>query len=60
MATVVKKRIAIIQGHPDPKANHFCHALAYEYSQCAQEAGHATRTIQVARLSFPLLRNSLD
>ncbi len=60
MATAVKKRIAIIQGHPDPKANHFCHALAYEYAQCAQEAGHATRTIQVARLSFPLVRNAAD
>lgn len=60
MATARKKRIAIIQGHPDPKANHFCHALAYEYSQCAQEAGHATKIIQVARLSFPMVRTAAE
>ena len=27
------KRIAIIQGHPDPAARHFCHALADAYAE---------------------------
>jgi len=52
----IGKRIAIIQGHPDRGAVHFCHALAFEYEHCAKEAGHQTKTIQVARLSFPVLR----
>ncbi|WP_027132616.1 NAD(P)H-dependent oxidoreductase [Geminicoccus roseus] len=49
------RRIAIIQGHPDPEDRHYCHALAKAYAQAAEEAGHAVRTIEIARLSFPLL-----
>jgi putative NADPH-quinone reductase len=31
----IAKRIAIIQGHPDPKEAHFCHALAWAYEEGA-------------------------
>jgi len=53
----VRKRIVIIQGHPDREAVHFGHALAQAYSQSAQEAGHEVRHISVAALDFPLLRS---
>ena len=49
-------RIAIIQGHPDDRGNRFGHALAAAYAMGAADAGHEVRTIDVARLDFPLLR----
>ncbi len=52
----MRKRITIIQSHPDPSETHFGHALAQAYLQGAAEAGHEVRFIEVARLDFPLLR----
>jgi putative NADPH-quinone reductase len=52
----VTRRIAIIQGHPDPAGHHFCHALADAYAQGAQAAGHEVQRIEIAQLDFPLLR----
>ena len=51
------KQITIIQGHPDPKGNHFGCALADAYLKSATEAGHKVSVIQVARLEFPLLQS---
>lgn len=53
-------RIAIIQGHPDGAAGHFCHALAAAYAAGALEAGHEVRRIEIAQLDFPLLRSPQD
>jgi putative NADPH-quinone reductase len=53
-------RIAIIQGHPDPAGGHFCNALVSAYSRGAADGGHETRTIDVARLEFSLLRSRND
>ncbi len=52
--------ILIIQGHPDPEAVHFGHALARKYMEAAQRAGHELRQISVASLEFPLLRTKQD
>lgn len=52
------KRITVIQGHPDPKGGHYCHALAEAYAGAALAAGHEVRTIEVARVPFPLLHNA--
>jgi putative NADPH-quinone reductase len=52
------RRIVLVQGHPDPAGGHFCHALAETYANAATGAGHEVRTISVAHLSFPLLRNA--
>jgi putative NADPH-quinone reductase len=49
--------IAIIQGHPDGNARHYCHALADEYAASARASGHVVRVIDVGRLEFPLLRS---
>jgi putative NADPH-quinone reductase len=50
------KKIAIIQGHPDPNGRHLGHALAQAYATGAQEAGHETQRIEVAALEFPWLQ----
>lgn len=51
-----KKRITIIQGHPDSQARHFGHALADEYAKGCEDGGHEVKRIEVAKLDFPLLR----
>jgi putative NADPH-quinone reductase len=56
----VARRIAIIQGHPDPGGNHFGTALAEAYASGAIAAGHNVRRIDVATLVFPLLRTKED
>jgi putative NADPH-quinone reductase len=50
------KRVLVIQGHPDPRPSHFCHALADAYAAGAREAGHEVRLVSVATLDFPVLR----
>jgi putative NADPH-quinone reductase len=52
----MSKRVAIIQGHPDPAGNRLLHAMAGAYAEGAAAAGHEVRRIEVARLDFPLLR----
>jgi putative NADPH-quinone reductase len=54
------KRIAIIQGHPDPRESRFGHALAAAYAHGARDAGHEVRIIEVSRLDFPVLRSKED
>jgi len=56
----MRKHILIIQGHPDPKGNHFGHALAWAYAEGAKQGGHEIKTIDVAKLDFPLLRTKDD
>jgi putative NADPH-quinone reductase len=50
------RRVAIVQGHPDPAGNRLCHALADAYALGAAAAGHEATRIDVARLDFPILR----
>jgi putative NADPH-quinone reductase len=54
------KRVAIIQGHPDPAGHHLLHALADAYAEGAIAAGHEVRRIEVAKLEFPLLRTQVE
>jgi putative NADPH-quinone reductase len=56
----MSKRILIIQGHPDPTEPHLCHAVAEHYRVGAEAAGHEVRTIDIARLDFPLLRSQKE
>lgn len=53
----MSRRVTIVQGHPDPAAGHFGHALADAYARAAREAGHEVRVIAVAQMQLPLLRN---
>ena len=49
-------RVAIIQGHPDPRGGRLCHALADAYAEGAATAGHEVARVEVAQLDFPVLR----
>jgi putative NADPH-quinone reductase len=59
-AIALVKRIAIIQGHPDPAGHHLLHAMADAYAEGVGAAGHELRRIEVAKLEFPLLRTQAD
>jgi putative NADPH-quinone reductase len=54
------KHIVIVQGHPNPEGNRFCHALAASYLKGAEASGHGIKIIDVAKIEFPLLRTQED
>lgn len=54
------KKIAIIDGHPDPDEKRLCHALADAYADGATSAGHAVRRITLAKTEIPFLRTRAD
>ena len=54
------RRIAIIQGHPDPAGHHLLHAMADAYAAGATAGGHEVRRIEVAELDFALLRTQAE
>jgi putative NADPH-quinone reductase len=54
------RKILIIDGHPDPEIDHFCHALADHYRKGAESAGHTVELIRIADIDFPLLRSARD
>jgi putative NADPH-quinone reductase len=56
----MSRRIALILGHPDPRGEHFCHALAAAYEAGARAAGHEVRIVDAARADFPLLRSAQE
>jgi len=56
----VSKHVLVIQGHPDPRGGHLCHALAEAYAEGARAGGHQVRTVDVAQLVFPLLRSAAE
>ena len=51
-------RILVIVGHPDPRPQRLCRALARAYATAAEEAGHDVRFVDVASLEFPWLRTA--
>jgi putative NADPH-quinone reductase len=53
-------RVLVIVGHPDPRPQRLCRALALAYVAGAEKAGHAVRLIDVATLDFPWLRSAED
>ncbi|MCE8002890.1 NAD(P)H-dependent oxidoreductase [Billgrantia ethanolica] len=54
------RRIAIIQGHPDPAGHHLLHAMADAYADGAASKGHEVHRIEVAQLEFPMLRTQSE
>jgi putative NADPH-quinone reductase len=51
-------RILVILGHPDPRPQRLCRALARAYVAGAEKAGHGVRFVDVAALDFPWLRTA--
>ncbi|QPJ62329.1 MAG: NAD(P)H-dependent oxidoreductase [Candidatus Nitronauta litoralis] len=54
------KSIVLIQGHPDPEGNRFCHALGTSYLNGARGNKHETQVIDVAQIDFPIIRTKED
>lgn len=50
------RRILVLQGHPDGGERHFGHALANAYADAAAAEGHEVRRVEIANLTFPVLR----
>lgn len=51
-----RRRVLVIDAHPDPDPDHFVHALAREYAGAAEAGGHEVVVLDVAKLDFPLIR----
>jgi putative NADPH-quinone reductase len=56
----MSKRILIILGHPDPRPERLCRALAEAYHAGANESGFEVAVIDVARLDFSSLKSRLE
>lgn len=56
----MKKRIVVINGHPDSENSHLCHALAQSYTEGGIKAGHDVRIIEIGKLDFPLLNSKSE
>lgn len=54
------RRILIINGHPDPRHERACAALANAYARGALEARHEIRRLDVGAIDFPLIRTAED
>jgi putative NADPH-quinone reductase len=54
------KQLVIIDGHPDPDPQRFCHALVAAYAKGARSAGHEVRIVTISKLDLPLLRSAGD
>lgn len=54
------RRITVIDAHPDPDPERFCHALAAAYVSGAISAGLQTRLIRLADKDVPILHSRSD
>lgn len=54
------RNVLIINGHPDPRPERMCAALANAYCAGASRAGHRVRRIDVGSLDFPLITSFED
>ena len=55
---MARRKILIVDGHPDPDPARFVHALARAYADGAKS--HDVRMLKLAELDFPLLRRAAD
>lgn len=51
------KKILVLNGHPDPRSERLCSALANAYVRGASAAGHQVRRIDVGSAHFALVRS---
>ena len=54
----MRRRILIIDGHPDLRPERLCRALVAAYAEGARSRGHEVRTLQVGSLGLPFLRSA--
>jgi len=53
-------RIAVVDGHPDPAKERFCHRLAAAYAEGARLSGYDVRVVSIAELDIPFLRSQAE
>jgi putative NADPH-quinone reductase len=53
-----RRRIAIIDAHPDPDPHHLIHAMADACARGARRAGHSVRRVNIADMEFPILHSA--
>jgi len=54
------KSILIIDGHPDPDPDRYCHALCAAYERGAKSAGHRVKQLPLSQCDFPILRTRAE
>ncbi len=54
------KSVCVLVGHPHDDGEHFCRALAETYADGAVEGGHNVTQLNIAAMTFPLLRDPKD
>lgn len=54
------RRILLINGHPDPRPDRLCSALASAYAEGATAAGHRVRRVEVGGLDLPPIGSQTD
>jgi putative NADPH-quinone reductase len=57
---MARRKILVIDAHPDPAPDHFVHALADQYAAAAGAAGHLVQVVRLSELKFPWLRNAQE
>lgn len=55
-----RRRILILDGHPDPDPDRYGHALAAAYARGAAGAGHVIHRVNLAEMEFPVLASRHD
>jgi putative NADPH-quinone reductase len=55
-----KRRILVLDGHPDPAGERFVHQLADAYANAAKQAGHEVLRFRLADLNVPLITSKED
>src|SRR5690606_609891 len=55
-----RRRVLVIDAHPDPDPDHVVHALAREDAGAAEAGGHDVVVLDVATLDFRLIRKPSD
>lgn len=54
------RRICLINAHPDPSAERFCHALADAYQAGAESGGHAVRRVNAGAIEYGFLSSAAE
>lgn len=60
MPSIARRRILVLNGHPDSDPARFCHALAETYAEAARKAGLESETISISGLKIPPLQTRAE
>ena len=59
-AAKTPRRILLVNGHPDPRPDRLCSALASAYAEGASAAGHVVRRVEVGALDLRPVGSQAD